>query len=465
MKIRPLFPLALAGISSWISYPLIAQEANPISATLDLSQRFESGENLSLDTPSEGSTNLSTTSLRFNLSSETNTQALDFSAGGLLRLGDIPEDSNATTGFGDPFFRLGYDRNTGNAALSFDSFFRQNEVGFLRPLDDFRDADGNINLPPDFNELNGTGTRDRYGFNSSLEIGRNAPLGFIFDASASAITYNDVSSSSNLDDNWRAAAGITTLFRVSEVLTGRLELDYDRFEEDNNQDTERDTYSALAGVTYETSAVTTLDFGLGYEEIVTHENTGTETEVGPIGRIGITRIMPNGTANASLASSRDQSGQRYTLQAGRSLNLALGQELTTSLGVTTLDGDDPNLIGRLEFRRDLDSSRLRFNANRQVRTDSDDEERLTNRLGMGYDYDINSISGLTFDIGYSLAEGNASSNEVERTSADLSYRHALTEDWLVRTGVSYEYRDEENVGDAESTSVFLTLSRTFDLLN
>ncbi|WP_120499342.1 hypothetical protein [Roseovarius sp. EL26] len=464
MKIRPLFPLALAGISGWISYPLIAQEANPISATLDLSQRFESGDNLALDIPSEGSTNLSTTALTFNLNSQTSTQALSFSAGGLLRLGDLPSSSDAETGFGEPNLRLGYDRNTGNAALSFDTFFRQSEVGFLRPLQDFADGEGNIVLPPDFNELNGTGTRNSYGFSTSVEVGQNAPLGLIFDASSSAITYDDVSSGT-LDDSWRAATGVTTLLRVSEVVTGRLELDYDRFEEDNSEDTERDTYSALAGVTYDVSAITTLDFGLGYEEIVTRENSGTETEEGPIGQIGWNRIMPNGTADASLESSRDQSGQRYTLQAGRSLNFALGQELSTSIGVTTLDGDDPNLIGSIDFLRELDSSRLRFILNRRVRTDSEDEERLTTRLGVTYDHDINSISGLGFDFGFSLAEGNATSNEVERTSFDVSYRRSLTEQWFMRTGVSYEYRDEENLGNADSTSVFLSLNRTFDLLN
>lgn len=465
MKIRPLFPLAVAGVSGWIAYPLIAQEASPISATLDLSQRFESGDNLSLDIPSEGSTNLSTTALTFNLSSETSVEALDFSAGGLLRLGDLPSNSDAQTGFGEPNLRLGYNRNTGNAVLSFDTFFRQSEVAFLRPLEDFTDAEGNIDLPPDFNDLNGTGTRNSYGFSTSLETGREAPLGFIFDASARAITYDDTPVGSTLTDNWRIGAGITALFRASEITTGRLELDYDRFEEDNTEDLERDTYSVLLGVTHELNDITTIDFGLGYEEIVTHENSGDETEEGPIGQIGITRIMPNGTADVSLESSRDQSGQRYTLQAGRTLNFALGQELAASIGVTSLDGDDPNLIGRLQFNRELDSSRLRFNFNRQVRTDSDDNERLTTRLGAGYDYDINSISGLSFDFGYSLAEGNTVSNEVARTSADVSYRRSLTEDWFMRTGVSYEYRDEENVGNTDSTSVFLTLNRSFNLLN
>ena len=175
--------------------------------------------------------------------------------------------------------------------------------------------------------------------------------------------------------------------------------------------------------------------------------------------------MTNGSANASLESSRDQSGRRYTAQVGRELNFALGQELSTSIGVTTLDGDDPNLIGRLVFRQELDSSRIRFNLNRQVRTDNNDEERLTTRLGVGYDRDINAVSGLAFDFGFSLAEGNASSNEVERTSFDISYRRSITEDWFMRTGISYDYRDEDNVGSADSTSVFFSLNRTFDLIN
>jgi hypothetical protein len=394
----------------------------------------------------------------------TATQSLDLSTGGLLRLGSVPDDSGASTGFDEPRFILGYNRNTGNAVLSFDTFYRQNEVSFLRPLQDFADGQGNIVLPPDINDLNGTGTRQRYGFSSSLEIGRNDPIGFIFDASANAITYNDVSSN-NLDDNWRAAAGITTLFRASEEITGRLDLDYERFEEDNEEDLERDTYSALVGVTYEISDITTLDFGLGYEEVVTHENSGDETEVGPIGQIGWNRILTNGSANASLESSRDQSGQRYTAEIGRNLNFALGQELLTSIGVTTLDGDDPNLIGRLVFRQELDSSRIRFNLNRQVRTDNNDEERLTTRLGIGYDRDINAISGLAFDFGFSLAEGNAFSNEVERTSFDVSYRRSITEDWFMRTGISYDYRDEDNVGSADSTPVFFSLNRTFNLIN
>ena len=46
----------------------------------------------------------------------------------------------------------------------------------------------------------------------------------------------------------------------------------------------------------------------------------------------------------------------------------------------------------------------------------------------------------------------------------VSYNRNLTQDWILSTGASYQIRDEETVGKADSQLIFLSFRRDFDLL-
>ncbi len=95
---------------------------------------------------------------------------------------------------------------------------------------------------------------------------------------------------------------------------------------------------------------------------------------------------------------------------------------------------------------------------------NEDDERIATSVGLGYDHQINDLSGIGLDFDFGLTEATTTSNRVESSSLSLTYRHAITEDWNLQTGVSHEIRDEGTVGTADSTSVFVSLQRKFDLI-
>lgn len=454
--------VALSGAALIAVHPLLAQETSGVTATLDLDQRFESGSNLGLTIPDEGDTSLSTTSLDFRLTSQNNTDILDLRAAGKYRFGDIPITSNAQQGFGDPLFFLGFERDTGNATVEVDAGFRQNEISLIQPFDTFADSGGNPNLPGDFDNLSGSGKRNAYILSFDMETGRDDPVGFVLNAGLDAIEYVDTTSRS-LFDNKITRFGTGLRIHPSGATTGILDLTYRRYQEDNPLDTDRETRRVILGVESEFAQDALLNASVGYSEVITKETIGTDTEAGPIAELSFEQGMANGTASASLVSNRDQNGQRVTIRAGRSLELPRG-EFSASIGATKKESFDPQLVGSLNFTQELPRSTIIFNLNREVRTDRQDEERLTTRLGLRYNHEINSISSVSFDYGFSLADANAVSNQSDRTALSLSYNHALTRDWALRVGVQHQMRDEETVGTAESNSVFVSIGRSFDLL-
>jgi hypothetical protein len=464
LKVRHFIPITLAGASAFAGYPLFAQEqdTSALNASLSVSQRFEAGDNLALDIPSSGSTQLATTSLRFNLSSETRTQRLSLSLGGVFREGNIPARSEISTGFADPDIRLSYSREGANALFSVDGRFSQTDVGFVRSIEDFVNQEGEIVLPDDFNELDGRGKRNSYTLSTQLQTGRNAPIGFVFDAGVSGIYYSD-NPRATLTDTDRSRAGITTLLRFSPVTTGRVALNYDRYEADDALRTRRDTYTVNFGVENQLADGTVVDASLGYTEIDTREALRTTSRSGVIGQIGLQRPMPNGQVTANLSTSLDQAGDRVTLRFGRSIELPNGA-LSASLGATSFDGGSPDLVGSLNWQYQMARSALSLRLNRTVSTNNDDEERLATSAVVNYSYDINTLSSLGFSMDYGLTDGTGTTNDTERAGVSLSYNRSLTRDWTLSTGVSHRIRDEGTGGNADSTSLFVSLNRSFDLL-
>ncbi|MHA7852592.1 hypothetical protein [Roseovarius sp.] len=464
MKSRHFIPITLAGASALAVYPLFAQERDEsaLNASLSVSQRFEAGDNIALDIPSSGSTQLATTSLRFNLNSETRTQSLSLSLGGVFREGNVPSRSEISTGFADPDIRLSYSREGANALFSVDGRFSQSDVGFVRSIEDFIDQDGEIVLPDDFDELDGRGKRNNYNLSTQLQTGRNAPIGFVFDAGVSGLYYTD-NARAGLSDTERSRAGVTALLRFSPVTTGRVALNYDRYESDDTLQTKRDTYSVNFGVENQLFDGTVVDASLGYTEIDTRETIGSTTRSGVIGQIGLQRPMTNGEITASLATTVDQAGDRVTLRFGRNLQLPNGS-LSASLGATSFEGRSPDLVGSLNWQYQLARSALSVRLNRTVSTNDEDEERLATSAVVNYSYDINTLSSLGLSMDYGLTDGTGTTNETERAGISLSYNRSLTRDWTLSTGVSHRIRDEERLGNADSTSVFVSLSRSFDLL-
>ncbi len=459
MKNRYLVPGAVLSVTALAVYPLIAQEGG-VSATLSVSQRLESGSNLALRIPSEGDTHIATTSLSFNLRSNTRTQNFSLSLGGLFRDGDLPTGSSTSTGFTDPRISLSYAREAANSAFSVNGNFRQSDVTFA--LTELLDPNG-VPLPPaDFAGLRGTGQRNTFNASTELDLRRNDPIGIVFSAGVSGIRYSDTNSPT-LTDTDRSNFGIKTLLRFSPVTTGRVDYRFDRFESDNMQQTKRDTQSLNFGLKNELASGITVDASAGYQEIKTREIGNDTNDTGLIGELKVSRNLKRGSASASLASTRDQAGDRLTFEVMRNIDLPRGS-LSVSAGATSFEGNDPEMIGSLGWRYLLPRDTFSVQLRRSVSANSNDEERLATSASANYNHQINELSSIGLNYTFALTEGTSTANEVQRSGLTAAYRRRINEDWNYSAGVSHDTRDEKTVGDANSTSVFFTIQRTFDLL-
>ena len=464
LKRAGIVQAATFGGLSFIALSASAQDPQGgIQMVFGVEHEFQAGDNLSLDIPGAGSTNLSTTNLSFDLLSRTRTQELSFSAGGKLRAGEIPSSSDIDTGFVEPQVTLSYSRNAARANFSVDADFRQNDVSFGLPLSSFTDPlTGELLLPPDFEDLRGSGTREAFRTSTRLETGIDAPIGFIFDASVSGINYSDTSSA-NLNDVFRYSTGVQSRLRLSPVTTGVVGFELDHFEADDTMNTERDTYTVEVGVEQQISSRASLEAFFGFSETEEELSGVKSTRDGAVGRLVYELDLRSGSINAEFETTRDEDGPRHFLTFGQSINQPLGV-LSYEIGATSLDGNDPDLIGGVNWQRQMPTGSVNFGVRRNVTQNLNNEDRVATILDFRYEHTINALSSLGFDVAFGVSENTATSNETRRTDVSATYRYALTRDWNLTTGVSYRTRDEDLVGSADSTSVFVRVGRDFNFL-
>jgi len=436
-----------------------AQEAGTVF-TLDVSQRLESTDNLSLSVPAEGTTTAATTRLSFGISSQTRTERFNLKMGTAFRIIDGPDGSD--NGFDDPFVTLSYGREGANAELDASARYRRNEVDFLHAFDTVIGDDGSVELPDDFDDLIGSGTRESYGANARLDIGKNAPLGFGFSTGFSALNYSGVTDP-DLFDSERQNYSATARLRFSNATTGHLTLRRDVFkDEDPAEQTERKTTSLSFGITHEASPRLTIDASLGHTKVDTDETIGIVTtrssEDGINGNLDFTYDMPNGDLTAGIDAGTNQDGTRFGASLGRSLDLPDGY-LSASLGLTRLEDSDTDVVASLNWQKELPNGNLNARLNRSVRSNNNDADVLTTTLFLGYSHNLSETSGLRFNLAY--AETDEGGNDITQTSLSASYRRELTRDWDMNFGISHRERGETTVGSADSQSVFFALSRQF----
>ncbi|WP_415184813.1 hypothetical protein [Phaeovulum sp.] len=435
--------------------PAFAQEAG-MTFHLGLEERLIYGSNLALETPAEGNTALATTMLTFGMVSQTRTQTFTFDLAGGLEAGHDPGISDHS-GISNPSAKLGYSRESANANIAFGTYYRRERVDFLRDLDDFIDDEGELDLPEDLADLNGTGWRNRYGADAKLEVGAAAPLGLILSAAFTGTNYSDTSDP-ELTDKRRQNYDATVRAHLSDVAEGMLTFGHERYDEEDADQTRRDTDTVELGLSYAMSERTRWTAGLGYANIDTRESGVTTTEEGPTARLGVDVDMPNGTAGADFVAITDQNGRRSTITVNRALDLPTGA-VFAELGVTKGEEFDAVMVGALNWRHDM--PRGQFTARAERKANSDDSDQTTSTaLILNYGHELTTVSGVQFGVSYAQID-KTSGNQVDRANVSASYIQALTPDWDMNLGVAWKMRDEETVGRATSEEVFVSLSRDF----
>lgn len=412
--------LPLVGSLGLTSSPAQAQDTGGVVLTFGVAERFETTENLGLDVPSRGRTNQANTNLSFGIRSETQTSRLAFDVSGVLRAAQGPGHSGTDFGFDGPKLALSYARSAANATLDLKASLSESDIEYLRPLDDFLDENGQIVLPEDLADLTGTGTRRNAGLNAAVTWGENAPVGFGLSAGYNALSYSNTTSP-GLIDSRRKSLGASMRLDLSQVTRVTVNLKFSRFDDDVPRSKSRDTLS--------------LETGLSHD-------------------------LPTGTLNGSLSAAKTEDGTRLGFSIGRTFDLPNGS-LTTNMGLTRAASGGTSLTGSLGYKHELENGQISAQLRRGVQAGGDDTDRLTTALSLGYSQGLSQASALSLDLSYTENTVTATDSTVRNTSFGATYSHALTEDWGLDLGYRQRIRDADGTGKADSSSVFLSLSRDF----
>jgi len=224
---------------SLCAVPVVAQDAGGLILSFGIEQRIEAGRNLTLEFPEEGSGTNALTTLSFGLLSETDRHrfSLEFING--LRIANLP-GTGTTVGVDDSSLTLAYDLEVANAALSFGASFERSDIDFLDPLTDFITSDGSIELPDDFEILDGGGTRNAFSVSAELETGQQDLIGFVLRATAAGLEYSNTTDP-DLFDTRTNTVEAGTILRFSPRTIGRVTLSTEQYNADNVEQTDRRT--------------------------------------------------------------------------------------------------------------------------------------------------------------------------------------------------------------------------------
>ena len=401
--------------------PAQAQDTGGMRLSFGIEARVETASNLGLAVPAEPSTSQGSTRLSFGFLSETQSQRLSFDASAALRAASGPNVNATQIGLIDPSAALSYRQETASASFGVKGNISEADIAFLRPLDDFVNEDGEIELPEDLADLTGTGLRRSHGLSADLDWGTNSRVGMGLTAATSGLNYSNASP--GLFDSRRDSLSARVRLSFSDVTEATFEATASRFTDDNPTTTLRKTTALEAGLVHS---------------------------------------RPNGSLSARLNSTRTEDGTRTSLSFGRSFDLPQGA-LSTSLGVTRGVTGNTGLTGTLDYRRDGPNGSLSLGLSRAVEPGNDDTERQVTALRLSYNHALGPKTSLGTSFSYVSSLETATNLGTDNGSLGITLSHQLTPDWTLDTGLRHDLRNEDGVGRANSNSLFLTLRRSFDM--
>lgn len=402
---------------------------------------------------SAASTYISDTKFTFGLSSITQNQKIDLSASTILRFADIP--GRTVRGFEDQTLRFAYQIDAANSQLSINARYRNVDREFLNPFKVEQEEQQNSGLVGD------GGTLEAWSTGLTYETGLNDPIGFKLQLNHQDRAYTNVTNP-QLFDATTDTVDATVRMRMSAVTDLIFSTGVTYYDADDAVQTDRESTRYSVGLRTEIDPALVLDAQVGYSRIETDTLFTSTTRTGATGAVSLTKTLPNGTADASLAVTQNVNGGRSTLTFGRSLQLPSGT-LSGRLGLTKGDTGSAAWVGSLGYTHQLKDSDVSVSVNRSATTNSLDQEILNTRVSVGYNLAVDNDSslGLGLDWGRTEKNGAGAAATIDLTNLSASYTYALTQDWNLTGGVLYRHRYDSGAGSADSNSVYVTLNRGF----
>jgi hypothetical protein len=437
----------------------LAQDDGGVLRTFGINSSLRSDSNLGLRSPSKGHSTALDTGLTFGLRSQTRIQTLALNLAGTFRLADTPDGQ--TSSLESPELDFSYDREGANSRLGLSASWQETDLDLLSP-----DADPLVILDPDTGEIlvaADTGRREAVNLAFHVETGIEGPLGLSLDARHLERRYHD-SVDPRLSDSRTDNVSGEVRLAFSPVLEGRFRLYHQRFRAEDDDDTRRDTDTAVASLAYDLDAATRIEASLGNSRVKTEKISGSDEEQGLTASLELIRDLPRGSIGIGWDRTVLASGPRDTISLSEALDLPRGK-LSFRLGASRGTSGDAVLVGQLDYALTLPRGGLTLGLSRSVSTDTDSNDILSTRASASWQQGLTSLSSLRLDIGYALIEDGGAGTTADREQADitLAYDRQVTEDWIFTAGYEHRLKRVSGIEDAQSNAVFMSLGRSFSI--
>ncbi len=429
-----------------------AQEDGPLGneTRFGISSELSSESNAAMDRPSEGDTNTFATTLSAGISRRTSIEQLDIDGSAALTFSEEPND--AVQDVTDPSLRLFYQREGAGSTLRAVSRAEEQDVTSVSSIYD--PETGEVTITPD------DGRRRLLNQSVTLEMLKDMPIELDISAERGDVRYYDTTAPTYYDSS-TAGGSLATRLRLSPVTTMNARLRYKYHEADNLQNTERETRSGEAGISYAIDPTSALSFATGYTTVATTASGLEEEEAGATFNLGYDKELIRGTIGIDLDREIAATGARDALTFTRSFEMP-SAALAGEFGLSQNESGDSTWIGKMTYSREFKRGTFGMNLMRDVSATDTGGDRVVSTLGSAWTHEINSLSQLSLNGNYGEVDYLNGSNPTSwQADLSLDYDHQLTRDWVLTTGVSQRRNMQEGLDDAISNKVYMQISRDF----
>ena len=376
-----------------LATPGLAQQSidDAPSLRFGVSTGLTTNSNRGLDVDTRGTTVEAFTRFDFGATFATPIQQLDLSGDITLRALDGPERDSLSEGLVDPNLRLAYTRTARDAELRVTAFARQSEV---------TTATDEIDLIS-LESITDDATRLQYGFDTALELRRQAPFGVTLSTGYTGLRFSDTSAASTLTDQDRFRFGVALRFDINPTTRATLDARLSTFEDDGTDEGRRDTF-ALNGTWRQT--------------------------------------LPTGSVAFRAGATFTEDGERYSLSAARTASTELW-EVTGRLGASLSVDGDLFPIGEVNVTHTLATGALSANLSRSLNAGSDDEEQRVTSVGLSYNQQITALTQFNLNATYRETDPTGDSASSSFGTVGVSVQHTLAPGWQMNVGFDRRVSD------------------------
>lgn len=439
------FSTTLALTATALCSPAFGQEGPARVGTFSFSQGFEYSDNVGLVDPAASGFS-SRTGFDLSFQSETRTDLLRFSFGSEL-VGEFGSDLDDDFELENSTIEGLFTREVSNASLRFSGQYTEVEL------------DENVFQLGDTGSLIiDDGSLEQLSLGAGVVLGLGGPFELSLDANYRTLDYQDTVDP-DLSDEDQFSFEALARFRLNPAATLRARAGITVTDEEDALETERDVSFFGLGAETETADGLFVFGDILFDKVETTTNAPSEVTNDGLGiEVGLTQARPNGSVGLEFSSRTDESGRRNSARVSRSLDMPTGV-LSLAIGVVDQEGDDQlQFIGELGYTRELARGTIEASLTQDT-SSRDGAAFLNTELSVNYSHIINSVSGWDAELEFSASEELGGVQDDSRTTATVSYRRDLTEDWNFRTGYEYVRRAEGGADDRTSNTVFFNIQR------